>query len=131
MNDLLTQEEVDALPDKTIVEIIWAGGNGPHRYEIRHWDDKTYALVAPGHPQYAQDCEDWESYGPRSGWQIDYVSNTGNQRQTWVRLPTAGPWPHRPLTWSSDGKTRCPECKGECAFADHEHNKQFVRPKLY
>jgi hypothetical protein len=30
----LTQEEVNALPVGTRVIIIWAGGNGPHRYTI-------------------------------------------------------------------------------------------------
>jgi hypothetical protein len=30
----LTQEQVDALPDGATVEVIWSGGNGPHRYRI-------------------------------------------------------------------------------------------------
>jgi hypothetical protein len=30
---LLTQQEVDALPDGTRVFVKWSGGNGPHLYE--------------------------------------------------------------------------------------------------
>jgi hypothetical protein len=29
----LTQSQVDALPDGTEVEVVWIGGNGPHRYK--------------------------------------------------------------------------------------------------
>lgn len=32
---LLTQEEVNDLPDGTNVMIQWAGGNGPHKYALR------------------------------------------------------------------------------------------------
>lgn len=28
----LTQAEIDALPNGATVLVIWAGGNGPHRY---------------------------------------------------------------------------------------------------
>ena len=31
---LLTQEQVDALPEGTCVMIKWNGGNGPHQYRI-------------------------------------------------------------------------------------------------
>lgn len=35
----LSQEEVEALPDRTVVWILWSGGNGPHQYMIhRHQD---------------------------------------------------------------------------------------------
>lgn len=44
---LLTQEEVDALPDNTVVWIIWSGGNGPSKRKISapvsggvKWDKK-------------------------------------------------------------------------------------------
>ena len=30
----LTQEEVDALPIGTQIEVVWTGGNGPHIYTI-------------------------------------------------------------------------------------------------
>jgi hypothetical protein len=33
---MLTADEVAALPDGTEVEVVWSGGNGPHRYHIRH-----------------------------------------------------------------------------------------------
>jgi len=31
---LLTQAEVNALPEGTLIEVIWSGGNGPHRYRV-------------------------------------------------------------------------------------------------
>jgi hypothetical protein len=31
----LTAGQVEGLPDGTEVEIIWSGGNGPHRYRIQ------------------------------------------------------------------------------------------------
>ena len=33
-NPWLTEDEVLALPDGTIVEVIWSGGNGPWLYEM-------------------------------------------------------------------------------------------------
>lgn len=30
----LTQDEVDGLPPGSLVEVIWSGGNGPHRHRI-------------------------------------------------------------------------------------------------
>jgi hypothetical protein len=32
----LTKEEIDKLPDDTVVEITWSGGNGPWKYRIKH-----------------------------------------------------------------------------------------------
>ena len=37
--ELLTQAQVDRLPDGAEVEIVWSGGNGPHRYVI-HRDER-------------------------------------------------------------------------------------------
>lgn len=37
----LTQEEVDKLPEGTMVEVVWSGGNGPHQYRIKRWGDVT------------------------------------------------------------------------------------------
>ena len=34
--DPLTRQEVEALPDGTRIIVIWSGGNGPHRYTLRH-----------------------------------------------------------------------------------------------
>lgn len=31
---LLTQEQVDALPEGTRVMVKWSGGNGPHEYRV-------------------------------------------------------------------------------------------------
>ena len=43
---LLTQEQVDALPDGTQVFVKWAGGNGPHEYSIGRdeFSEHSYAL---------------------------------------------------------------------------------------
>ena len=35
---LLTAEDVAALPSGSVVEIVWSGGNGPHRYTIDQAD---------------------------------------------------------------------------------------------
>jgi hypothetical protein len=40
---LLTQEEVDALPEDTEVMVKWTGGNGPHRYKIARRNGTTFA----------------------------------------------------------------------------------------
>lgn len=110
---LLTQAEVDALPDDAIVELIWSGGNGPHRYEIRHRDGKSYALVIEGNPYYESEQKDWAEGRVSTDAHIKHVG--GDQREDWVRLPTDSPWPHRPLTWRSDGRVSCPACGGgEC-----------------
>jgi hypothetical protein len=34
MDGLLTQEEVDGLPEGALATITWSGGNGPHRYKV-------------------------------------------------------------------------------------------------
>jgi len=39
---LLTQAEVDALPEGTVVGVIWNGVNTPHRYVIEKRDGKVY-----------------------------------------------------------------------------------------
>lgn len=38
---LLTQEQVDALPEGTTVELIWSGGNGPHTECVEKRNGKT------------------------------------------------------------------------------------------
>ncbi len=40
---LLTQEEVDRLPNGARVQIVWSGGNGPHAYTIQR---KGLAVIA-------------------------------------------------------------------------------------
>jgi hypothetical protein len=45
MGDPLTQAEVDALPEGTAVEVVWSGGNGPHRYLLVRDDrGRSYAV---------------------------------------------------------------------------------------
>jgi len=40
---MLTQDEVDSLPEGTEVMVLWEGGNGAHKYRIVKWHDLTYA----------------------------------------------------------------------------------------
>lgn len=42
---LLTQEQVDALPEGADVFIIWSGGNGPHKYFIKKWFGRSVAYT--------------------------------------------------------------------------------------
>lgn len=48
LKNYLTQEEVNRLPNKTRVMVLWSGGNGPHEYIIfngsEDWDECAYAL---------------------------------------------------------------------------------------
>lgn len=45
MSEPLTPDEIDALPDGTEVEILWSGGNGPHRYLlVKDERGRSYAL---------------------------------------------------------------------------------------
>ena len=41
-NNLLTQEELNNLPDRTKIIVIWSGGNGPHEYVLRQTDHGLY-----------------------------------------------------------------------------------------
>ena len=34
VGDYLTGEEVRQLPEGVFVEVVWSGGNGPHRYRL-------------------------------------------------------------------------------------------------
>lgn len=36
MSEFLTREQVADLPEGAEVEVVWSGGNGPHRYRIVH-----------------------------------------------------------------------------------------------
>lgn len=47
-NRVLTQTEVDALPDGTMIEVTWSGGNGPHIYTAEHRGKYVAALVPDG-----------------------------------------------------------------------------------
>src|SRR5229473_6032092 len=44
----LTQAEVDALTDGTLVEVVWSGGNGPHIYQLTHERGQTLVGPLPG-----------------------------------------------------------------------------------
>lgn len=43
---LLSQEEVNVLPDGTVVVVWWTGGNGPFKYIVKHYlNHEPYALL--------------------------------------------------------------------------------------
>lgn len=45
---LLTQQQVNDLPNYRLEELIWAGGNGPHIYKIRRDGSQLYTLCNSG-----------------------------------------------------------------------------------
>ena len=45
---LLTQAEVDAIPDDTSVFIKWSGGNGPHKYKTI----QAYGMTCVQYPEH-------------------------------------------------------------------------------
>lgn len=47
---LLTQEQVDVLPEETKIMVKWCGGNGPHLYKAAHRNGKTYGDLISGTP---------------------------------------------------------------------------------
>lgn len=40
---LLSQDEVDQLPEGTAIIVTWSGGNGPHRYVVTILGRQRYA----------------------------------------------------------------------------------------
>jgi hypothetical protein len=72
---LLTQQEVDELPDRIEVMILWSGGNGPWRYIISHRQGLTYVLNRrPDHSEYLSS-------------QVDFVGFERWHTQVWVPEP--------------------------------------------
>lgn len=43
----LTLREASALREGELVRVKWSGGNGPHLYRIRRWEDGTVWAVSP------------------------------------------------------------------------------------
>jgi hypothetical protein len=54
---LLTSAQVAALPDGTAVMIKWSGGNGPHRYYLRHWQGRFFGAVTMAEDPLSLDGE--------------------------------------------------------------------------
>lgn len=46
---LLTQADVDALPDGCAIMVVWATGNGPHPYVLRVGATSRWAQGGKGH----------------------------------------------------------------------------------
>lgn len=67
---VLTQAEVDALPDGAMIEVTWSGGNGPHVYVTERHGRYVAALV-PG--------------GPMKGYQAGVLMFCGEKPRTEVR----------------------------------------------
>ena len=42
---LLTQEQVDQLPNATHIMVKWAGGNGPHEYITESYEGAIYTVL--------------------------------------------------------------------------------------
>lgn len=49
---ILTQEQVDALPEGTPIIVKWSGGNGPHRYVIKRIDGVSGTFAALTNESY-------------------------------------------------------------------------------
>lgn len=45
MQNSLTQEEVNNLPDGTKVLVTWTGGNGPYLYTIKRFPSNPFPLA--------------------------------------------------------------------------------------
>ena len=74
MTNLLSQEDVDALPHRSRVCIRWSGGNGPFQYTVVHRNNRTYTLrKLPGGEEYI-------------GGEVEYVGE--RSCRTWVWLPS-------------------------------------------
>lgn len=54
---LLTPAQVAALPDGTAGMIKWSGGNGPHRYYLRHWQGRFVGAVTMAEDPLSLDGE--------------------------------------------------------------------------
>ena len=48
MTEPLTPEEVDALPEGTLITVTWSGGNGPHDYVVTVNDHGQRFAEVPG-----------------------------------------------------------------------------------
>lgn len=50
VGELLTQAQVNNLPDGAEIVVIWAGGNGPHRYSVERGGEaaEPFAITNDG-----------------------------------------------------------------------------------
>ena len=78
MSDPLTQAQVDALPEGTEVEVIWSGGNGPHRYLLVRDERGRSYVVALGEDPHGR----MRYYNP--------LDNIGRRPLTEVRIDGSG-----------------------------------------
>lgn len=66
----LMQCEVDKLPNGSIVEIVWTGGNGPHRYTVEVSFDGFRTL---------RECGQWPDFvGEKSPYTTVRLIRRGN-----------------------------------------------------
>ena len=68
-SDVLSEAEIMALPDSTVVEVIWSGGNGPHHYEMAT-DKYGNRFIASSYLTRQREVRVW----------IDYVDVPGGAR---------------------------------------------------
>lgn len=69
--DPLTREQVEELPQGTAIEVIWSGGNGPHRYTV-HVDENEQRYAATGNPRM-------DTYNP-----LDFVGQEPYHTRVWL-----------------------------------------------
>ena len=73
---LLTQQDVDNLPEGTNVAVKWSGGNGPHIYTIAHRNGMTFGCMPTRRPfgdpllQVGVHCYQVRVFLPSEGTQV-------------------------------------------------------------
>lgn len=74
--NLLTQEQVDALPMGALVLVKWSGGNGPHEYLIQRHHNAPGKVFAGTY---------WDIEHDHLGHRIDFVGKERPFTQVWVK----------------------------------------------
>lgn len=79
---LLSEQDLEELPQGTPIEVIWSGGNGPYEYKLFESGGWFYALVDGEDPRTEP-----ASYLSRA------IRPGTHKSQEWVRLPCDKSWP--------------------------------------
>lgn len=48
-SEYLSLPEVHNLPQFSVIQVTWMGGNGPHLYRVKHMNGLSYAIPVGGH----------------------------------------------------------------------------------
>lgn len=73
---MLTQEEVEALPEGTPITVIWSGGNGPANYTVTH---SPMGVVCARHQSDPPDYYDFV------GRRLTFVGSERWHTRVWLR----------------------------------------------